>query len=208
MELERLLAQLREISFATLGHFLEQGFVSHEIRALVPDVRFIGRAVTLRVAQADAIAVNRALASLKPGDALVIDMAGDHQHACVGAVTQCAAQYAGAVGIVIDGVATDLAELRAAGLPVFARGTSQLTTKLVGTSTSALNVPVSCGGVPVQPGDLVLADDNGVLILPPEVLADVIDQALASDRAEPELLARLRAGEPVESVLAMVASKP
>ncbi|MCY1289826.1 4-hydroxy-4-methyl-2-oxoglutarate aldolase/4-carboxy-4-hydroxy-2-oxoadipate aldolase [compost metagenome] len=207
MDLERLLAQLREVSFATLGHFLEQGFVSHEIRALVPDVRFIGRAVTLRVAQADAIAVNRALASLKPGDVLVIDMAGDHEHACVGAVTQCAAQCAGAVGIVIDGVATDLAELCAAGLPVFARGTSQLTTKLVGTSGSALNVPVTCGGVPVQPGDLVMADDNGVLILPPAVIADVIDQAQASDRAEPGLLVRLRAGERLESVLAMEAPK-
>lgn len=207
MDLERSLSQLEEISFATLGHFLEQGFVSHEIRALVPDVRFIGRAVTLRVAQADAIAVNRALASLKPGDALVIDMAGDHEHACVGAVTQCAARCAGAVGIVVDGVVTDLTELRAAGLPVFARGTSQLTTKLVGTSPSALNVPVTCGGIPVHPGDLVLADDNGVLVLPSEVVAGVIDRALASDRAEPEMLARLRAGEPLESVLAMEAPK-
>ncbi|AOE85514.1 RraA family protein [Pseudomonas sp. TCU-HL1] len=207
MDIDSMLAQLREVSFATLGHFLEQGFVSHEIRALVPDVRVIGRAVTLRVAQADAIAVNRALASLKPGDALVIDMAGDHQHACVGAVTQCAAQCSGAVGIVVDGVVTDLAELRAAGLPVFARGSSQLTTKLVGTSASALNVPVICGGVPVQPGDLVLADDNGVVILPPEIVAGVIDQALASDRSEPQLLARLRAGEPLECVLLMQAPK-
>ncbi|MNE47107.1 4-hydroxy-4-methyl-2-oxoglutarate aldolase [compost metagenome] len=107
----------------------------------------------------------------------------------------------------IDGVATDLAELCAAGLPVFARGTSQLTTKLVGTSGSALNVPVTCGGVPVQPGDLVMADDNGVLILPPAVIADVIDQAQASDRAEPGLLVRLRAGERLESVLAMEAPK-
>ncbi|MCY1381436.1 hypothetical protein D9M69_693430 [compost metagenome] len=90
---------------------------------------------------------------------------------------------------------------------MFARGTSQLTTKLVGTSASALNGPVTCGGVPVQPGDLVMADDNGVLILPPEVLVDVIEQALASDRAEPGLLVRLRAGEPLQSVLAMEAPK-
>ncbi|RJG09086.1 RraA family protein [Pseudomonas cavernicola] len=199
---EQLIEQLGEVSFATLGHFLEEGFVDHAIRAMVPNIRFVGRAVTLRVADADAIAVNRALATLRPGDVLVIDMAGDWSHAPVGAVTQCAAQCAGAVGIVVDGVVTDIAELRAAGLPVFARGTSQLTTKLHGTSESATNVPVMCGGVHVGPGDLVMADDNGVLVLDTAVAAEVIERALASDRAEPEILARLRAGESVGTVLA------
>ncbi|GLO15805.1 4-hydroxy-4-methyl-2-oxoglutarate aldolase [Pseudomonas putida] len=199
--LSQLLGQLRSVSFATLGHFLEQGFVSHEIRAMVPNVRLVGRAVTLRVAHADAIAVNRALASLTHGDVLVIDMAGDHAHACIGTVTQCAALSVGAMGIVVDGVVTDLVELRAAGLPVFARGTTQLTTKLLGSASSAFNIPVCCGGVVVNPGDVVMADDNGVLILSPQMVAKAIAQAQASDRGEPALLARLRAGEAVESVL-------
>lgn len=201
MNLDHLMAQLREVSFATLGHFLERGFVNHEIRAMVPGGRIVGRAVTLRLAEADACAVNRALISLVPGDVLVIDMAGDHAHACVGAVTQCAARCTGAVGIVVDGVVTDLNELRADQLPVFARGTSQLTTKLVGGTASELNVPVNCGGVVVSPGDLVLADDNGVVALPAEALAAVIERALASDLAEPALLQRLRAGERLADVL-------
>lgn len=198
---DEMIAKLREVSFATLGHFLEHGFVQHTIRAMVPGSRIVGRAVTLRLAEADACAVNRALITLQPGDVLVIDMAGDHSHACIGAVTQFAARCAGAAGIVVDGVVTDLNELRTCQLPVFARGTTQLTTKLVGGEESLLNVAVTCGGVAVQPGDMVLADDNGVLIVPTVQLAKVIDRALTSDLVEPDLLARLRNGDPLSSVL-------
>lgn len=197
-----LIAKLREVSFATLGHFLERGFVSHEVRAMVPGGRIVGRAVTLRLAEPDAIAVNRALIALQPGDVLVIDMAGDHVHACVGAVTQFAARCAGAAGIIVDGVVTDINELRTCQLPVFARGATQLTTKLIDSTKCQLNVSVNCAGVEVHPGDIVLADDNGVLILPPEELAPVIDRVLQSDLAEPGLLERLRNGAPLQEVLA------
>lgn len=197
----QLIEKLNNVSFATLGHLLEDGFVSAEIRSMLSAVKVVGRAVTLSVIDADAIAVNRALASLQDGDVLVIDMNGDRRHACVGTVTACAARARGARAIVVDGVVTDILELREAGLPVFARGTSLLTTKLHGNAESRLNVPVQCGGVEVHPGDLVLGDDNGLLILPSRALAAVIDQALASDHAEPGLLERLQAGEPIELVL-------
>ena len=197
-----LIAKLREVSFATLGHFLERGFVSHEVRAMVPGGRIVGRAVTLRLAEPDAIAVNRALIALRPGDALVIDTMGDHAHACVGAVTQFAARCSGAAGIIVDGLVTDINELRSCQLPVFARGTTELTTKLIGGQASQIDVPVTCTGVEVHPGDYVLGDDNGVLILPPEELATVIDKALQSELSEPDILARLRNCEPLQDVLA------
>lgn len=197
----QLLERLQQVSFPTLGHFLEQGFASSQIRALVSNVKVVGRAVTLRLAEADAIAVNRALQRLEPGDVLVIDTVGDHRHAPVGAVTGCAAQCAGAKAIIVDGVITDLLELQEMRLPVFARGTSLLTTKLRDSGASAFNETIVCGGVEVHPGDIVLADDNGVLFLDEATAAAVIEQALASDRAEPELLARLRAGEPCGEVL-------
>jgi len=196
-----LLARLRAVSFPTLGHLLEDGFVDSGIRALVPNVKVVGRAVTLQVTDADAVAVNQALASLTPGDVLVIDMGGDHTHAPVGAVTACAAASAGAAAIVVDGVVTDILELRETKLPVFARGTSLLTTKRLGAGRSQLNIPVRCGGAVARPGDLVLADDNGVMFLDADTAARVVDEALASDQAEPATLARLRAGEPVTRVL-------
>jgi len=197
----RLLDRLQQVSFPTLGHFLEQGFLDPAIHSLLNGVRMAGRAVTARIEDADARAVNRALDELRTGDVLVLDMCGDRQHAPVGAVTSCAAQQVGAAGIVIDGVATDIVELRDGGLPVFARGTSLLTTKPRMGTTSQINVPVVVGGVLVDPGDLVLADDNGVLILSQHTVAEVIDRALASDAAEPDILARLRAGEPLADVL-------
>ncbi|AZP72055.1 RraA family protein [Pseudomonas poae] len=196
-----LLDKLHQVSFATLGHLLEDGFVSAQVRSMLTGVKLVGKAVTLSVVNADAIAVNRALASLQDGDVLLIDMNGDQHHACVGTVTTCAARVRGARGIVVDGMVTDIVELREAGLPVFARGTSLLTTKLHGNAESRLNVPVQCGGVQVNPGDLVLGDDNGLLILPWQTLEAVIDQALLSDRAEPALLRRLEQGEPIEAVL-------
>ncbi|BCG04266.1 4-hydroxy-4-methyl-2-oxoglutarate aldolase (plasmid) [Paraburkholderia sp. PGU19] len=196
-----LLHQLRQVSFPTLGHFLEEGFAQYGMRALVPNERMIGRAVTLELCSPDALPVNRALAHLTPGDVLVIDMKGNHTHAPVGAVTVTAALSAGAAGVVVDGVATDILELRQIGLPVFARGTSVLTTKRRDTGVSRLGATVQCGGVSVEPGMLVLGDDNGLLFANETTLVHVIEAALASDRAEPALLARLNAGESIATVL-------
>ncbi|CAE6784706.1 Regulator of ribonuclease activity A [Paraburkholderia nemoris] len=201
-----LLRSLESVSFPTLGHFMEDGFADHRIRAMVPNVKVIGRAVTLKLLSPDAIPVNRALSQLKPGDVLVIDMSGNHKHAPVGAVTACAALNAGARGVIVDGVVTDLIELRSTGLPVFARGTSLLTTKKRDTMSSLFNEPVECGGVVVRPGDIVLADDNGVLFAEAPALAAVIDMALASDHAEPAILARLNAKAPLHKVLQCVMS--
>ena len=199
---EGLGAGLAAVSYPTIGHFLEDGFVDPAIRSLLDGVKVAGPAVTVRIADHDAYAMNRALLELYPGAVLVVDMSGDHRHAPVGAVTAAAATAQGAAGVVVDGVATDILELRATGLPVFARGTSSLTTKRVHSAGSAVNIPVQCGGVLVNPGDWVLADDNGVIVLSPEAAAEVLGRALASDAAEPALLARISSGEPLESVLA------
>jgi regulator of RNase E activity RraA len=200
---EGLRVGLAAVSFPTIGHFLEDGFLDPAIRSLLDGVKVAGPAVTVRIAENDAYAMNRSLLQLYPGAVLVVDMSGDHRHAPVGAVTAAAATAQGAAGVVVDGVATDILELRATGLPVFARGTSCLTTKRVRSAGSAVNVPVQCGGVQVNPGDWVLGDDNGVIVLSAEAAADVLGLALDSDAAEPALLARIAAGEPLESVLAI-----
>jgi regulator of RNase E activity RraA len=196
-----LVSRLQAVSFPTIGHFLEEGFLDSGVRSMLPNVHIVGRAVTARVASADAFATNRALALLEPGDVLVIETGHDTAHAPVGAVTACAAQCAGAAGIVVDGVVTDIVELRSAGLPVFARGTSVLTAKRTFDANSAVNVPVLCGGVTVNPGDVVMADDNGVLVLSPENAAAIVDLAVSTDRDEPDILQRLRSGAVIGTVL-------
>jgi 4-hydroxy-4-methyl-2-oxoglutarate aldolase len=207
-----LLARLAEVSYPTIGHFLEDGFVDPAIQSLLERsstgegldaVKIAGPAVTVRIVDNDAIAMNRALLALTPGSVLVVDMSGDHRHAPVGAVTAAAAKAQGAAGVVVDGVATDLLELRQTALPVFARGTSSLTTKRVHGTASAVNVPVRCGSVTVNPGDLVLADSNGVVVLSPEAASSVVDQAAASDAAEPAILARIASSESLDAILAV-----
>ncbi|MEV7603884.1 RraA family protein [Paenarthrobacter sp. NPDC089322] len=198
-----LLQDLAKVSYPTIGHFLEDGFVDPAIGSLLGNVKIAGPAVTVRVADHDAIAINRALLALRPGDVLVVDMLGDHRHAPIGAVTAAAAIAQGAAAVVIDGRATDLPELRQAGLPVFARGTTCLTTKQLRGTGSAVNVPVRCGGVEVNPGDLVLGDDNGLIVLSPETARGVVEQAMASDAAEPAILARIASGEALDSILAL-----
>jgi regulator of RNase E activity RraA len=184
-----LLEDLARTSYPTIGHLLEEGFVDPGIGSLmghVPGgVKIAGPAVTVRIADRDAIAMNRALLALRPGDVLVVDMLGDNRHAPVGAVTAAAAIAQGAAAVVVDGVATDVRELREAGLPVFARGTSCLTTKRVRGAGSAVNVPVHCGGVQVNPGDIVLGDDNGLIVLAPEAAREVLPRALAPTRPSP-----------------------
>lgn len=198
-----LLPALAAVSYPTIGHFLEDGFLDPAIQSLLDGVKVAGSAVTVRIADNDAIAMNHALLALRPGDVLVVDMSGDHRHAPIGAVTAAAAAAQGAAAVVVDGMATDVLELRETGLPVFARGTSCLTTKRVHGSGSAVNVPVQCGGVTVNPGDLVLGDDNGVVVLSPEAAERVLQQALDSDAAEPELLARINGGESLAGILAL-----
>ncbi len=191
---DSLVEELERVSFPTIGHFLEAGFLSPEIRTMTPGLTFVGRAITIRIPAPDGLLLHRVMAEVVPGDVVVIDTGSDRTHAMVGAVIATAAQVAGVAGIVVDGVVTDVVELREMAIPVFARGTSVLTAKQLGIDDGGINVPVACGGVTVHPGDVVMADENGVLALDPAVAAAVVDQARASDLAEPDLLRQLRLG--------------
>jgi regulator of RNase E activity RraA len=95
---------------------------------------------------------------------------------------------------VIDGRATDFAEIRSHDMPVWCRGTSSKTTKFVGLG-GAINVPVSVGGVAVMPGDGILCDENGVVVLKPEQIEPICQRAIAMQDNEASVIARLKNGE-------------
>jgi 4-hydroxy-4-methyl-2-oxoglutarate aldolase len=180
---------------ATIGHFLHVGFMDPGIRGLLPDKRIAGTAVTIRCAGVDTAMVHYALGKLRKGDILVIDRAGDHRHACCGGGVALAAREAGCIGIIIDGTATDIQELRDFGMPVWARGLSPITGKRI-FMQGDFCVPVSCGGVSVAPGDAIVADENGVLVLKPHEVKDAAERAIAMQDAEKnKTWPRLMAGE-------------
>ncbi|WP_026372867.1 RraA family protein [Agrococcus lahaulensis] len=203
MRSDALVAALADVELPTLGHTLEKGFCGPGIRAVGDVRRTAGIARTLELAEPDALAVNEALLALQPGDMLVIAVASG-VHAPVGAVTTAGARAQGAVGIVVDGPVTDVRVLadRARDLPVWSTGTTARTTKRLGRPVR-LDVPVSIGDATVRPGDVVAGDEHGVLVLrPEEVEQRLLDEARASDEAEPTLLARIAAGEPLETLIA------
>lgn len=204
---EQLMEALRTVEIPTLGHVLEEGFCSQELRPINSGPQLVGPARTLDLVAPDALAVNRALLALQPGDVLVIRVHG-RAHAPVGAVTAHLAIAQGAAGIVVDGPVTDLEALRAVQdrLPVFATGLTARTTKRTGevalSGNGGLDQTIDVAGVTVRPGDLVMGDAQGVLVLPPEGPdPQVLDDALASDAAEPALIARIQSGEPLDQIL-------
>lgn len=195
-----LSAELREklerLSFPTLGHYLEEGFVEPAVRRVVDSgARTIGTAFTVRTTATDSTALHHAAGLVEPGHVLVIDTGGDACHAPLGEVVAAQLVVRGAAGAVVDGVVTDTDEIAELGLAVHARGTSMLTTKLHGIDAGGLNLPVTCGGAVVHPGDVVLADANGVLVVPLETLERIVDIALDDDAEEPELVDDLRGGK-------------
>lgn len=188
-----LVALLERVETATIGHVLHDGFVDAAIHSLLGDRRVVGVAVTLRIPAMDSVMLHHAVSVARPGDFLVIDRCGDRRHACWGGMVTHAAKLAGVVGAVIDGPATDMSEMRACDFPVWARGLSPITTKQLALG-GALNVPVSVGGQVVNPGDVVLADESGVVVLSRDEAEALARKAIGMQEFELEALAKMRAG--------------
>ena len=144
------------------------------IRPLWPSVpRVAGPAFTVRCAPGDNLMLHAAIYRAEPGSVIVVE-AGDVDYALAGGNVCAVAQRRGIAAFVTDGVIRDLAEVRELGFPVFARGIIPFPG--VKAAVAPLNVPVRCGGVDVRPGDIVVADEEGVVIVPgarrEQVLAD------------------------------------
>ena len=148
------------------------------IQPLLPGGRrVVGTAVTLAIAGPDSTLLHHAAGLLRPGDILVVDRLGDDKYACWGGGVTVAVKAAGAVAGIVDGPCTDLAEIIASDFPIWARGLAPITTRIYDLG-GGMNVPVSCGGAVVMPGDAILADESGVLVIPRDEALAVAEQAL------------------------------
>ena len=196
----KLLELLAQAEPAVIGHFRYTGFMSPAIRAHVQDRRVVGTAVTARVPGMDGAMVHYAVGQARRGDILVLDRCGDMSIATSGGAVAYAARAAGVAGIIVDGLVTDLGELRQYGVPVWSRGTSAVTVKTLGLG-GEFCIPVSCGGVTVNPGDAILADENGVLVLDPADIHEAATRAIQMSKDEKLTLARIDAGEKYPDIL-------
>jgi regulator of RNase E activity RraA len=196
---QSLVELLEQAETATIGHVLYEGFVDRGIAALLPRRRVAGTAVTLRLPHADSTLLHYACKLVRPGDVVLIDRCGDTKYACWGGGLTLAMKLGGVKAGIIDGPATDLSEIQEFDLPMWSRGLSSITTRLLGLE-GAMNVPVSVGGVVVNPGDAVLADEQGVLVLAPATAREAATRALEMQKREVTTHQRLRAGEKLPDI--------
>jgi 4-hydroxy-4-methyl-2-oxoglutarate aldolase len=189
-----LVEKLRRVETATVGHSQHWGFMDRGIQPLLRGKRIAGAAVTLAIPGQDSTLLHHALGLLRPGDILVVDRLGDDKHACWGGGVTIAAKAAGAAGGIVDGPCTDLAEIEDSDFPMWCRGMSPITTRLYNLG-GMLNLPISCGNVPVRAGDVILADESGVLVLPADQAEAIADAALVRQERGERSQERVKAGE-------------
>lgn len=191
---EDLLDALGHLPAATVYEAAGQrGSMDPAIRAIAPGMRVMGQALTVRCQPADNLTLHAALADAQPGDVMVADVGDFVGAGHWGEILTVAAQARQIAGIVINGGVRDVEAAQRRGFPVFARGICLRATvkEVVGT----INQPIVCGGVPVSPGDLVVADDDGVVIVPIDRIEATLRAAVAREESEARVMERLQCGE-------------
>ncbi|WP_378733392.1 RraA family protein [Nocardia brasiliensis] len=152
--------------------------------------RIVGPAFTVRCRD-DFFAVLRAIESAAPGDVIVVD-GGGREIAFAGELFARGALVRQLGGIIVDGGYRDIGFVRSCELPIYSR----FVTPMAGTTSQLgeLQIPVTCGGVEVVPGDLILADEEGIIVVDPDRIEALLDAAASIKEAEAEVIARLDEG--------------
>lgn len=200
VDMEAYREKLERVDLAAIGHYTEFGFMDPKIHKVIKGAnRFFGPAVTVRVPAQESKAVHLAVSMAREGDVLVIDRCGDESHAAVGEMVALCAKTRKLAGIVIDGPLTDMKAITDMGLPVFATGVSALTTKFI-ADNGEINYDISCGGVPVHAGDIIMADENGVLVLRDFEIGDLLNAAIQDQMEEAEDKREVIAGKTLQEL--------
>jgi len=152
-----------------------------------------GPAVTVKARPGDNLMLHRALDIAEPGDVVVVDGGGDLSNALIGELMVAHAESRGLAGIVIFGAIRDAAAIRAGSFPVFAAGITHRGPYKDGPGE--VNVPIAIDGMVIQPGDLILGDDDGLIAVTIDDAEAVCAKASAKHAAETEQMAKIRRGE-------------
>lgn len=175
------------------------GNMHHEIKPIKTGMKVLGPAVTVVTRPGDALFIQKVADVAQEGDVIVVDAGGNKDLAIIGErISYYMKELRGINGIVVDGAIRDKAGIIDVGFPTFARGA---TPRLFGTrGPGAINVPIQCGGVTVNPGDLIFGDDDGVVVVPKEDIERVLEGADLCLEGELDRLSRMKAGEKMSDI--------
>jgi 4-hydroxy-4-methyl-2-oxoglutarate aldolase len=174
------------------------------IRPMYDCPKITGRAVTIKITAAGAVASKyhlgvRAIDAASSGDVIIIDNRGDLNNNCWGEILSMGSKMKGISGVVVDGAARDIDACREFGFPVYARGTVPITAR-GRIMEESFNEVIRIGDVQVSPGDVILADINGVVIIPSGRLDEVLEAAESILDKELAMIAELKKGVPMLEV--------
>ena len=170
-----------------------RGALHGRIRALRPDMKVAGTAFTVEVRPGDNLMIHAAMSLARPGDVLVIDGKGDQTAALMGTIMMTACQKLGIAGVVVDGAVRDSLEIEEMKFPVFSVGTNPNgPTKLV---PGRIGHPVTVGGVTVHPGDFILGDADGVVVVERDKIESLLPLAAKKVKDEAERIAAIQRGD-------------
>jgi regulator of RNase E activity RraA len=164
-----------------------------QLRAMHRSGVLVGPAITVKARPGDNLMLHYALDIAQPGDVIVVDAGGDLSNALIGEMMVAYAIKKGVAGIVINGAIRDAASIGAGVFPLFAAGVTHRGPYKDGPGE--INVPIAIGGMVIEPGDLVIGDDDGLLCVPFDQVAEVYDRAYAKHAAEQKQLEQIAQGE-------------
>jgi len=162
-----LVRGFRDIGVGDIGHIQQWGFMDTAIRPVWRDIRLVGTAITLRMPSMAGPLNRKVIEMAQPGDVIVIDRGGDTEIACWGGFVTLLAQAKGIAGLIVDGAVTDTMEISDLKWPVYSRSISGLLPRR-SDADGEINTTINCGGVPVAPGDLIVGDDDGIVVIRPD----------------------------------------
>lgn len=169
-----LIERLRPLGTPALSDGLNKFNTMHaQMKPIADGVRICGPALTVRMRPGDNLMLHKAIGLAKPGDIIVVDTCGCLNYCVMGDLMASAAFKKGIGGIVVDGAIRDVEELKEKRYPVFAKAAVPSVGDKDGPGE--INRPICCAGVPVLPGDLIVGDSNGVVVIPPDMAEGIIE---------------------------------